>query len=349
MDQLANRLESSPGEHVRQPWADLCRVVAIYGAILIHACGPIFYQFGKIPEGDWLSSNLMDSFVRCSVPLFVMLSGALLLPTTKSPSTPFDIAKRISKVLIPLIVWNTGYLIYLSRYTGKPIDWLSMLIQVPMYHLWFVYMIIGVYFLLPVLEAVFRVISCRVDLQIYLLTIWLVVTCLPIYQTIPVLSLFQQTTLLGYGGYFLIGGVLASKTTHRVPTFLWVVAYVASVGLTFILTWSASAKVNAPVETAYLYFSANVVVASIASFVVLSRAKIKGNLALALHWLSDRSFLIFFMHVLILERVNIYVGNLHLPIPAFISILAISLITFCICLVIASLLRLIPKSRIFLG
>jgi surface polysaccharide O-acyltransferase-like enzyme len=99
----------------RASWADLCRVVAIFGVVLIHACGAAaLYQYGKIPQMDWLSANFLDSLVRCSVPLFVMLSGALLLKPGETPVTIRQIARRVNKVLFPLLTWNVAYLLYVS-------------------------------------------------------------------------------------------------------------------------------------------------------------------------------------------------------------------------------------------
>ena len=52
---------------------------------------------------------------------------------------------------------------------------------------------------------------------------------------------------------------------------------------------------------------------------------------------------------IILEKVNNYIISLNLNIPILISILLISALTFSICLIAATMLRLIPKSRFFLG
>jgi surface polysaccharide O-acyltransferase-like enzyme len=57
-----------------------------------------------------------------------------------------------------LFVWSVAFLFYLSYYTGAPLDYLSVLANPTIYHLWFVYMIIGVYLLLPVYQVLFRAI-----------------------------------------------------------------------------------------------------------------------------------------------------------------------------------------------
>lgn len=330
-------------------WPDLCRVLAIFGVVVIHACGSFFNKYGTIAEGDWLSVNFLDSLVRCSVPLFVMLSGALLLKRDTGLAVIPEIIRRISKVLIPLILWGVSYLFYVSYFSGESIKWRSLLTQPPMYHLWFVYMIIGIYFLLPVFQAIFQAIINRRDLQIYLLAIWAVMTCGPIYQSMPLLNLMQQTSLFGYGGYFILGGVIASSSFDRVIAPVWAAIYLVGVAVTFFLTSQSSKQANQLIETAYLYFSLNVVVSSVAAFVLISKIRIGKRWASILQWVSDKAFLIFFMHVVILERVSNALVALDLGAPLGILILLISVITFAICLMVSACIRMAPGSKFLLG
>jgi surface polysaccharide O-acyltransferase-like enzyme len=333
----------------RKSWADVCRVVAIFGVIVIHACGAKLYSFGKIPESEWLQANFLDSLVRCSVPLFVMLSGALLLNKNAHLIVPFHIFKRITKVLIPLFFWNILYLLYVAQFTQQHVDWWSMFRQAPMYHLWFVYMLIGLYLLLPIFQAVFHAIQANRGVGLYLFLIWVLLTCIPIYQPLPFLSLIQQTSLLGYGGYFLLGACIVSSRNEKRPVTLWIIVYLLSAATTFGLTWMLSVRENVLTEKAFLYFSPNILLASIASFVVLAEIRIQGVLCKILYWVSDRSFLIYFVHVLILERVQNYFDSLALHISTFAEILVVAISTFVICLMIASALRIMPKSRILVG
>lgn len=333
----------------RHSWADLCRVVAVFGVILIHACGASFYQFGKIPKPDWLAASFLDSIVRCAVPLFVMLSGALILRVDSEETEFRQIFQRVSKVLLPLLTWNAVYLLYVSHFTGEPVKWLGMLTRPAMYHLWFVYMIIGIYVLLPIFRAIFHLVVCRANLQVYFLALWLIVTCVPIYQPVSLISHLQQPSLFGYGGYFLIGGVLAVSGHDRMPSAVWWLIYVAGVAVTFALTVTLSEQAQAAVETAYLYFSPNVFVSSVAAFVLLSRVRIAGRLGSLLQWISDRSFLIYLMHVVVLEHMS-NATSTKLPwLPAGLSIVATALATFLVCLAAAAALRLLPSSRALLG
>lgn len=351
MNVSENLVKKSGSQREVIDWINLCRVVAIYGVVLIHTCGAFFYQYGAIPLSDWLSANFLDSLMRCTVPLFVMLSGALLLKPGAQLVPPFKLAQRIFKVLFPLIVWSFIYLLHVSHHSDVPVDWLSILKQPAMYHLWFVYMIIGIYIFLPVFQVIFEAIRSKRNFQLYLLGIWLVVSCLPVYWPLPMLTLLQQSSFFGYGGYFLIGAVIASSPKDRIPTAIWVMIFSISVFVTFGLTWRFSEQANAPIETAYLYFSLNVFVSTIAAFVLFKRVQVAKCLTKILQWVSDRSFLIYFVHVLVLEfvRFSKLIALISQHLPVLLTILIISIATFIISLMVAAVIRVIPGSQPVFG
>lgn len=337
----------------RYAWADLCRVFAIYGVVLIHSSGVSFYQYEKLPVFSWLQSVIVDSFVRCSVPLFVMLSGALILvgngQQNKIPYELHQIPRRLSRVLLPLLVWSALYLTHIAR-SGGGVKLASIFFQPAMYHLWFVYMICGIYLLLPILSSVFSRFSQSLPLQIYFFAIWFSITAFPVYYDITFFSLLQLNGLFGYGGYFLIGAFLVAHGAIPFSTLAWCTFFLANVAVTIFLTWYLSELKSAPVETAFLYFSPNVVLASLAAFVVLSRVRINKLWSRFFAFLSEMAFFVYFVHVIVLEyvRYNSVIIAVSENLPVGVSILLLSIITFLSSLIIAWLVRLIPGGgRVF--
>jgi surface polysaccharide O-acyltransferase-like enzyme len=345
-------INSDLSSNSRLAWADLCRVIAIFGVIVIHACGQYFYRYGQISNADWLGTNLLDSFVRCSVPLFVMLSGALLLNSSDTKTTALKALSRVMKVLLPLLAWSAFYLLYKRYYSSTPINWLEGFSQPVIYHLWFVYMIVGLYLLLPILEAVYRLLLPSKSLQIYIGVLWVIVTVLPTFQMIPVLSIMQQSSLFGYGGYFVLGGLLWSQYAEHSGTKRWLVVYLTAVLATFFITWHLTTKGNAVNETAFVYFSPGVVLASIAAFILLTQAKVNGRFKKALSKASDVCFLVFFMHTVFLERVQGFTTK-HVfseAIYAPIAIVFNASLTFILCLALSILIRkMVPFTQKFIG
>ena len=83
-------------------WVDLIRVLAIYLVVVIHVSGQMTNVWGKIPEAQWIISDIYGGLARVGVPLFFMLSGYLLLPRSESLRSFYG--KRMLKIVVPFIV-----------------------------------------------------------------------------------------------------------------------------------------------------------------------------------------------------------------------------------------------------
>lgn len=68
-----------PDSGTRLIWVDLVRTIAVLAVIVLHVSAWPVTQFGKIPVEAWWWANAYDSLVRPCIPLFVMISGAVLL------------------------------------------------------------------------------------------------------------------------------------------------------------------------------------------------------------------------------------------------------------------------------
>ncbi|UFH32251.1 acyltransferase family protein [Chryseobacterium sp. C-71] len=133
---------------------DALRVLACFLVIIIHVSGPIFTK-SDINSNVFLFNLGLDSFSRVAVPLFVMISGRYLIKTDRV----FDKTKyfkSILKILRPLFFWS---IIYIAIYVlfkfikHESIDYKLLLDNLikgkPYYHLWYLYMILGVYIVAP--------------------------------------------------------------------------------------------------------------------------------------------------------------------------------------------------------
>ena len=94
---------------------DLIRVLAIALVILLHAAAfPYVIPQDVTPTvmWDWWTVNIYDALGRVSVPLFAMLSGALLLDPVKveEPLRVF-FKKRFNRIGLPIIFWSVAFLL----------------------------------------------------------------------------------------------------------------------------------------------------------------------------------------------------------------------------------------------
>ena len=90
---------------------DYLRVIAILGVLCIHVAAPYVTMYLKLPNIQWQASVVLNGLVRWCVPIFFMVSGALLLGRKEEPLTNF-FKKRANRILIPFIIWSIGYYIW---------------------------------------------------------------------------------------------------------------------------------------------------------------------------------------------------------------------------------------------
>ena len=135
---------------------DMIRIIAILSVILIHSAAKYVTSF-PTDSLDFLFGNLFDSIARIAVPLFVMLSGALLLREDKV----FDfkeMKKYVIRIFCLLYSWSfilaVFYQIVLPFFEEQTIS-LKALVRAFLfghYHQWYLFMIIGIYLVTPILK-----------------------------------------------------------------------------------------------------------------------------------------------------------------------------------------------------
>lgn len=176
----ANRVERVTDAE-RIVWLDWMRVAACFMVMLIHCTEPFFLG----GEGALIASSsdaiwvgIFEGIASACVPLFVIASSYLLFPLAEGDTLRF-FKRRARRILPGLLLWS---LIYAFVY-GQPVENLKGLLLNFNYaagHLWFVYMLAGLYILMPLLSPWASKVSKR-ELQIYL-AIWLFTTLIPIIR-----------------------------------------------------------------------------------------------------------------------------------------------------------------------
>src|SRR5512136_926111 len=94
---------------------DLIRTVAILLVIMVHAAiepHPIVTLMNQAEVIRWFTVNTYDAFADPSVPLFVMLSGALLLEPGKIEPIRVFLKKRAMRLGLPFIFWGAAYFLW---------------------------------------------------------------------------------------------------------------------------------------------------------------------------------------------------------------------------------------------
>lgn len=140
---------------------DMIRVIAIIAVVTIHASAGLLQKHAA-SSVEFLVGNIADSLTRLGVPLFIMLSGALMLNESKA----VDFKKVKSKTLqiaLLLVVWSVFYALVFQvgrpLMSGDPISGKDIFKDILFghYHLWYLYTLIALYLVTPLLRLFVRI------------------------------------------------------------------------------------------------------------------------------------------------------------------------------------------------
>ena len=221
-------------------WIDLLRVLACFLVVFSHCCDPFVAVFDS-DRPTFLYGCFSGSLVRCCVPLFVMMTGVLLLPVRTDTAVFYR--KRIGRILLALIFWSVAlpllYLLYTRIAPETSLDagnytWEATLPKLWNFifnftyettPLWYLYMLAGLYLVMPVLSAWLERASRR-DLRI-LLGIWGITLLLPYVKLLAPLA--------GYAGNYGNMGLYGICDWNEFGTFHYVSGFAGYLVLAFYL------------------------------------------------------------------------------------------------------------------
>ena len=297
---------------------DLVRAVAIVGVVAIHLTYPIYGRTDYLGGTVWWIAQLINAVSRISIPLFVMLSGQLLIGKSESiRSTALRTWRRLG---LPLLFYSVFYLLWDQYWFKTPLDWqawLKSLLSGGAGHLYFFFILIGLYLLLPVIRVFWQVARKQEQIYFTLLGLGFGLICtglLYFYLDSERLNLFVLSGL-PYLGYFLagklIGGMELKQNWVKKLIVIWAVAMLATVILGFInLKMFAAGRETLWGWIPYFdsYLSPNVMLASLSGFWLIQhfgrRCRPTALVAKVIQLLASSAIGIYIFHPLIMNIID---------------------------------------------
>ena len=344
-------------------FADALRALAVFAVIILHTASDYIEHYGEISNGNWWSADVYNGLVRFCVPMFVVLSGAFLLRKDRIITIKELLLKRLPKLVIPLICWSIIYILFKTIDYGEPLSSINVKEQIKVfyngpvaYHLWFLYMMIGIYLAWPVINVYIK--SATEKNILYFLVLWFVVN-----SVLGIINIFSglETSIevnifTGYIGYFLLGYYLItftfSKSTLNTIYLLGVAGFAISIITPYVCFKMGFARTDDIIATD---FTPDVVLCVTALFLWFKN-NIKGSgqniLGKIIAQISDCAFGIYLVHVLVIEYIfsedRNYYENIQGWNPSW-AIPVKALIVLIISWIIIKLIKLIPILRKIVG
>ncbi|WP_169577172.1 acyltransferase [Sporichthya polymorpha] len=310
----AGRTDTSAGpRRTGTEWMDFARVAGMVAVVVAHVFAPaIRFDVEDRSSPAWWAAMAISAFSRFCVPLFLAISGALLLaPRAGLPPAEFY-RRRLHRIGIPLAVWVAFYLALREFTAGDDLGGEGVAREVigggVYYHLYFLFVLAGLYALTPFVRLIVLHASQRmlVAFVVVLLGIG------AIDQAAVILfesgSGNAATRFLPYLGYF-VGGLLVSQLTlTRRLVRLGALALVSGVVLTTVGGWALSVSMGPEyVEYALLPLSPSVIVTAFGATVLLRALprrlpRLTGSRTVAR--LSALSFGVYLVHPAVLTQLR---------------------------------------------
>ena len=363
MKPLVMNLSNQKNQHI--VWLDVVRFIAMFTVVCCHCTDPFNFYPGTAPNiGEIkLWGAIYGSVLRPCVPLFVMITGALLLPVRGDTSTFYK--KRIPRVFYPFLIWSVLYNLFpwitgllglnpqiildFFPYAGEEVMQqsfsvsLKYILMIPFnfsilaVHMWYIYLLIGLYLYLPVFSAWVEKASERAKLMFLLA--WGVTLLLPYYYqfvsnylwgTCSWNSFGMLFAFAGFNGYLLLGHYLKNlewslKKTLAIGIPMFAVGYAVTF-LGFRHITALPEYTDEMLELFFTYCSLNVVMMTIPVFMLAKKVKVNSErMKKALANLTVCGFGIYMIHyfftgpsVVLMRAINMPIG-LQIPVAAILA------------------------------
>src|ERR1700742_1454256 len=91
-------------------WINNLKIISLLAVIILHVAAIPLDKYNYILFSTWLIADFYNALVRFAVPVFVMITGALLLH--REYETGDFLKKRLSRIISPFLFWSLVYIGY---------------------------------------------------------------------------------------------------------------------------------------------------------------------------------------------------------------------------------------------
>ena len=365
----------------RIAFVDWIRVIACFMVMLVHA-SENFYgadSSGLAGNVSMLANEANRFWVafydggvsRTAVPLFMIVSAFLLVPMKKDMTMGQFYRRRFMRILPPFFV-------FMLLYTFLPLAWGGMsweqsvadLKMLPFNfpsmagHLWFMYPLISLYLIIPVVSPWLEKATAKEELTF--LSLFVLSTFIPWIHRFISPEIFGECFwnnfsalwyCSGYLGYLVLAHYIRVHLDWSRSRKLMLGAVCFLVGAAFT-AWSFWLKgvpgqlIETPMlEWAWEFCTPNVLLATFGLFLMFTCIR-QAEAPSMVAGISKLSFGMYLMHMFYLAPIASFFvnGNQAEPlIPVYLAIPVIAILTFICCAVTTKIISLIPGSRYIVG
>lgn len=314
--------KTGQGATEREFWLDVLKALAAPLIVLIHTVGS---GYGNTPvqSGRWFGYLILNAVPRCAVPIFIMISGILLIGREV---TMGKVWHNVKKAVLLLMIWNAFYIFLQAILWGPEEPIWRQIISIPVKrgpagHLWYSYFLVWLYLFAPLISTLYKTLSKRMRMYFVLLTV-IIPGVLDIYlKTLDInsrstLYAYQLYMTLNYIGIMFLGRIIYDRAIQpRRPVRTYLGTAVLGLGVLIAGTYLycqlheiATDMYMSETQLLPVCYSAGLL--GLASIYRDKLQIVTGPVRRTVEWLAQHALGIYFIHVFNIWTIgNIQLGN----------------------------------------
>ncbi|GAA4114411.1 acyltransferase [Aquimarina addita] len=328
------------------------RAVACYLVVLTHSAMP------ALDPSFGMFMVLFSIISSPSSELFIMISSSLLAPAKLDMLSFYR--KRFDKLLWPFFFWSIVLLVIGYFKNGSSItELITRILQIPLVPAtgiyWFIYVIAGLYLIIPIISPWLK--NCSKKELGTILLFWGITLLLPFYNVIAEKDLYKMdgdyyftfVYLGGFIGYLFLGVYLRRYPiifTSKLKNILFII--LTTILGTLPILYAYIINRNA-IEPLYDHLSISSVFYVLAIYCFFQNFEIPPYLQKMFNAIAKYSFGIYLIHIIVIRDVIWkLLENFRIPHP-IIETPLISIFSLIICFYIVKAITFLPKSKYIIG
>lgn len=325
---------------IRDNSMDLLRLLSCFAIVLIHVNAQYFIPRSVVPSlaSVYIIESLINIITRFSVPAFVMISGAFVLGNRQNANAQQFYIKTLRKIYLPLLPPVVFFIADDKLSKGIGLSWIfKMLLNGTYYNLWFMFMILFLYALVPVCVRLKTILPKKWWGRLgFAILAWAIVS-----QATSTYELsYDIGVIASYLGYFITGNFLYENHRRlRLPSTPVCLLMIATlIATTFLVRYLGFSYYL--FDQYKSFFSPTILAISLLVFIVFCRLQVQINLRGA----AFLTYYVYVFHTIVYSSLIQILGDAQheLRTIALISLLTI-VVSFAISLIYSALWHLLFK------
>jgi len=299
---------------VRKRAYDYIRVLACFCVIGIHSTGRDSYSFKESWE---IIDFFLQSFSRIGLPVFFILSGALILNQKKTMHVGEFYLKRFVKIVVPFFLYSLFYILWVNQgfVLSDCLKWetwrrivsgilpgiCATMETYQVITLWFVYTLIGLYLVAPFLAVMLQNMDEKMLKGLALFLI--IMRCIKNY--FPILFGFRIGIDYIFGSwcmYFILGYIIVQPFMEKYYSFIEVSGIAA-----FVISMLVKIFVPQYMSENYYDLAPHMIVQAIGMFIFVYRREAAlgrfDKMSKIIEKLGKYTFSIYLLHSFVMGEV----------------------------------------------